>query len=364
MDKLAETRRKRDRGGSGDRPPIPDILPVLPAEGHRASFRTSSCRFRCRARSRSTRSTRRSPSSGSSCWSRRGRPDRDAEPRRPLPRRHRGRDHADAEAAGRAHPPARPGASRARASTRSLSEEPYLKAKITQLEETTPAKELPPEHEALVRSVKQNLEKSVSLGKTISPEVMVIAANLDGPRPPGGPRGVEPRAEAGGRAAHPREHRRRSSGCGSSTRTSPGRSRSCRCSRRSRLAGARRDGPVAARVLPAPAAARDPAGARRGRGAVGGARRATARRSPTKKIPPEAAAEIEKQIKRLERSHPDSAETAIIRTYLDWMTGLPWGDVLGRRRRPRSRPRRSSTRTTTTSRRSRSASSNSSRCTR
>src|SRR5206468_3910033 len=37
-----------------------------------------------------------------------------------------------------------------------------------------------------------------------------------------------------------------------------------------------------------------------------------------KKIPPEATAEIEKQIKRLERSHPDSAETSIIRTYLDW----------------------------------------------
>jgi ATP-dependent Lon protease len=46
-----------------------------------------------------------------------------------------------------------------------------------------------------------------------------------------------------------------------------------------------------------------------------------------KKIPQEAAAEIEKQIKRLERSHPDSAETAIIRTYLDWMTGLPWSVV-------------------------------------
>src|SRR5262245_9033234 len=46
-----------------------------------------------------------------------------------------------------------------------------------------------------------------------------------------------------------------------------------------------------------------------------------------KKIPAEAASEIEKQIKRLERSHPDSAETSIIRTYLDWMTGLPWGNV-------------------------------------
>src|SRR5712692_1738658 len=62
-----------------------------------------------------------------------------------------------------------------------LAEEPYLKAKITRLEEPQAAKELPPEHEALLRSVKQNLEKSVSLGKNISQEVMVIAANLDDP---------------------------------------------------------------------------------------------------------------------------------------------------------------------------------------
>ena len=34
-----------------------------------------------------------------------------------------------------------------------------------------------------------------------------------------------------------------------------------------------------------------------------------------KSIPQEAREEVEKQIKRLERSHPDSAETSIIRTY-------------------------------------------------
>src|ERR1700730_10705070 len=62
-----------------------------------------------------------------------------------------------------------------------LSEEPYIKAKITRLEEQASPSELPPEHEALLRSVKQNLEKSVALGKNISPEVMVIAANLDDP---------------------------------------------------------------------------------------------------------------------------------------------------------------------------------------
>ena len=39
-----------------------------------------------------------------------------------------------------------------------LSEEPYLKAKITRLDEKESPDELPPEQEALLRSVKQNLE--------------------------------------------------------------------------------------------------------------------------------------------------------------------------------------------------------------
>src|SRR6202022_3656786 len=62
-----------------------------------------------------------------------------------------------------------------------LAEEPYLKAKITKLEEPLTSKVLPPEQEALLRSVKQNLEKSVSLGNNISPEAMVIGATLDDP---------------------------------------------------------------------------------------------------------------------------------------------------------------------------------------
>jgi ATP-dependent Lon protease len=41
-------------------------------------------------------------------------------------------------------------------------------------------------------------------------------------------------------------------------------------------------------------------------------------------MPEEALEELERQIQRLERGHPDSAETAITRTYLEWLTGLPW----------------------------------------
>jgi ATP-dependent Lon protease len=42
------------------------------------------------------------------------------------------------------------------------------------------------------------------------------------------------------------------------------------------------------------------------------------------KLPSEAAEEAERQVGRLERMHPDAAETATIRNYLDWMVSLPW----------------------------------------
>jgi ATP-dependent Lon protease len=42
------------------------------------------------------------------------------------------------------------------------------------------------------------------------------------------------------------------------------------------------------------------------------------------KMPKEVHEESERQLGRLERMHPDAAETATLRTYLDWMTSLPW----------------------------------------
>jgi ATP-dependent Lon protease len=42
------------------------------------------------------------------------------------------------------------------------------------------------------------------------------------------------------------------------------------------------------------------------------------------KMPKKVAEEVERQIKKLERMHPDSAETATVRNYLDWMVNLPW----------------------------------------
>ncbi|NOZ86626.1 MAG: endopeptidase La [Deltaproteobacteria bacterium] len=41
-------------------------------------------------------------------------------------------------------------------------------------------------------------------------------------------------------------------------------------------------------------------------------------------LPEDAAAEAKKQLKRLEQMHQESSEAAVIRTYLDWLSELPW----------------------------------------
>lgn len=42
------------------------------------------------------------------------------------------------------------------------------------------------------------------------------------------------------------------------------------------------------------------------------------------KMPEKVQKEAEKQLKRLEKMHPDSAEAGTVRTYLEWMVEVPW----------------------------------------
>ena len=216
------------------------------------------------------------------------------------------------------------GLSRARVDS-FLSEEPYLKAKITKLEEPPTPKVLPPEQEALLRSVKQNLEKSVSLGKNISPEVMVIAANLDDPARLAdlAASNLDLKLEDAQKvleSTDPIERLRLVNDSLSKEITVLTMQQEISSQARGEMDKSQREyylrqqlRAIQQELGEGEEMSEDVAQFRK---LVG-----------EKKIPPEAAGEIEKQIKRLERSHPDSAETAIIRTYLDWLTGLPWGNM-------------------------------------
>ncbi len=42
------------------------------------------------------------------------------------------------------------------------------------------------------------------------------------------------------------------------------------------------------------------------------------------KMPEKAAKEADKQLRRLERMHPDAAEASMTRTYIEWLSELPW----------------------------------------
>jgi ATP-dependent Lon protease len=43
------------------------------------------------------------------------------------------------------------------------------------------------------------------------------------------------------------------------------------------------------------------------------------------KMPSQVAAEAKTQLNRLARMHPDAAEASVVRTYLEWLIELPWG---------------------------------------
>jgi ATP-dependent Lon protease len=213
------------------------------------------------------------------------------------------------------------GLSRARVDS-VLAEEPYLKAKITRLEESPSPDELPPEHEALLRSVKQNLERSVSLGKNISPEVMVIAGNLDDPARLAdlAASNLDLKLEDAQKVLESTDAIQRLRLVNDSLAkeiTVLTMQQEISTQARGEMDKSQREYYLRQQLR---AIQQELGEGEEISEELDAYRKIIA----DKKIPQEAATEVEKQIKRLERSHPDSAETAIIRTYLDWMTGLPW----------------------------------------
>jgi ATP-dependent Lon protease len=199
---------------------------------------------------------------------------------------------------------------------------PFFKAKITRIEEPV-TRERGLEVEALIRAVKQNLDRAVSLGKNISPEVMVIAANLDDPA-----RLTDLAAsnldlkleEAQGilETIDPIERLKKVNEMLTREINLLTMQQEISSAAQGEMNKSQREyflrqqlKAIQSELGEGEDLAEDVENYRK--------------KIEEKLMPPEAKEEVEKQIKRLERSHPDSAETSIIRTYLDWMTGLPWG---------------------------------------
>jgi ATP-dependent Lon protease len=199
--------------------------------------------------------------------------------------------------------------------------EPFLQARIRRVEEPPlPDKTL--ELEALVRGVKEGLERVVNLGKGISPEVVVIAANLDDP------------GRLADLAASNLDLATNEAQQILGTLDPLERLRSVHLSlvreiqlltmqqeitsqARGEMDKSQRDYFLRQQLK----AIRDELGEGEELSAdVENYREAASEKG----LPPEAVEELERQVSKLERTHPESAETSVIRSYLEWLTALPW----------------------------------------
>ena len=197
------------------------------------------------------------------------RAERDAGPRGSPCRRHGRGDHADAETSGRPHPPARAGAQprpdRRRPRRRALPEgqDHEARGKRAARRAAARARSSRAQREAEPRKVGLARQEHLARGHGHRGE-------SGRPGPAGRSGRLESRLEARRSPEDPRVH-------GPAGTAAPRQRESLERDHRSDDAagdlhtGARRDGQVAARVLPAPAASSDSAGARRGRGDVRGA---------------------------------------------------------------------------------------------
>ena len=198
---------------------------------------------------------------------------------------------------------------------------PFLQAKIHPIEEIEGRGD-PLEIEAMMRTVKDNLERVVNLGKQISPEVMILAANLDEPGRLAD-LAASNLALSGGDAQEilatldplqrlERVHRLLSREVELLTMQ-----QEISLQARGEMDRSQREYYLRQQLK----AIQDELGdGSEIAEEIAGYRQA----ANDKQMSAEAVTELQKQIHRLERSHPESAETAVIRTYLETLSGLPW----------------------------------------
>ena len=200
-----------------------------------------------------------------------------------------------------------------------VGEEPYLVAKVSELPDEV---EEGPELTALMRNVQQTFTHIIEEVPYLPEELQMAVANLEDPSAlahliAGALRiKVEEKQALLEEVDVGKRLRRLSRGAGARARH-----------RRHRLqdpvAGHVRDGVLAARVRPAPAAEGDPGGARR-EGPGGGRAGRPARPAGRAELPEDVRKQADRELSRLEKLPQAAAEHGVIRTYLEWIASLPW----------------------------------------
>ncbi len=202
-----------------------------------------------------------------------------------------------------------------------MQEEPFLRARITRLEEPTPL-EGDLQLEAFLRTVRANLEKVVELGKTVSPEVMLIATSLED-----GARLAD--LVASNLTLKPEEAQRVLEAMDLKERLKIVNEfleheiallevqKQITTQVQGELDKSQREYLLRQQLR----------AIQKELGETDDVDQEVARYRElveSKGLPEEARTEADKQLKRLRTTHPESAESSVIRTYLDWLTGLPW----------------------------------------
>ena len=199
--------------------------------------------------------------------------------------------------------------------------EPFFTADIEKVAEEAPA-ESSLENEALIRNVKEQIDKAVSLGKTILPDVMVVIENIDDP----GRLADLITANLGLKTDQAQEILEMSDPIERLKKIGEilGREvqlltiqQKIQTEARGEIDKTQREYFLREQLK----------AIQRELGDID--ERAEEIREFRKKIeeakmPERVMKEAEKQLKRIEKMHPDSAEAGTIRTYLEWLTEIPW----------------------------------------
>ncbi len=200
---------------------------------------------------------------------------------------------------------------------------PHMQARIEAVSEPEGGEKASLEVEALMRNVKSALEKSQNLGKPISPEVIVIANNMEEPGRLADLTASNLDLKVEGaqailEALDPLERLRRVHELMTKELEVLAMQQEISSQAKGEMDRSQREYFLRQQLKAIQSEL--------GEGNELGEEVSQLRDKALKaRMPKPVLEEVERQLKKLERMHPDAAETATLRNWLDWMVTLPWG---------------------------------------